>query len=339
LLLLTTYYLPPTVSQAATLSIDPETRSVGPGDTFVVTLRLDTAPDECVNAVTAEILYPKDWMNASAVSKGESLMSLWVEEPSVDREQGRVFMSGGIPAGYCGRVQGDPGKTNVVVKIIFSIPGNMIGGKVATGPITLPLAFGPETTVLLNDGFGTPAPLTLHDAAYIRELNSQGLKNEWLDIVHTDNIKPDLFTISVEQNGSTFEGKYFIVFSAIDKQSGIHHYEIMEDDPENLGFVYNKKTKASFITGTSPHLLTDQLLKSRIIVRAFDHAGNTQEALLAPKNGVMGSNFSSSTKYSLSELLSPTWLGVGALLLVLLVLGGVWFVRRKKELENRNREI
>src|SRR3989344_7008730 len=123
LFLATPYLLLPTPLSAATLSIDPETRSVGPGDTFVATLRLDTITGECVNAVTAEILYPKDWMNASAVSKGESLMSLWVEEPSVDREQGRVFMSGGIPAGYCGRVQGDPGKTNVVAKIIFSIPG------------------------------------------------------------------------------------------------------------------------------------------------------------------------------------------------------------------------
>lgn len=330
-LLLTTCFLLPTVSYAATLSIDPETKTVGPGDTFVVTLRLDTATGECVNAVTAEILYPKDWMNASAVSKGESLMNLWIEEPSVDREQGRVFMSGGIPAGYCGRVQGDPGKTNVIAKIIFSIPGNMIGGKVATGPITLPLTFGPKTTVLLNDGLGTPAPLTLHDASYIRELNSQGLKNEWLDIVHTDDIKPDLFAISVEQNKSIFDGKYFIVFSATDKQSGIHHYEIMEDDPENLGFIYGKRTKASFITGTSPYLLTDQLLKSRITVRAFDHAGNTQEAVLAPRNGSMGSNFSSSTKRSLSELLTPAWLGGGALLLALLLLGGAWFVRRRKE--------
>jgi hypothetical protein len=317
--------------QAATLSIDPNTKTVGPGDTFVVTIRLDTAPDECVNAVTAEIFYPKDWMNASAVSKGESLMSLWIEEPSVDREAGRVFMSGGIPAGYCGRVQGDPGKTNIIAKIIFSIPGNMIGGKVATGPITLPITFGPNTTVLLNDGFGSPAPLTLGDASYVRELNSQGLKNEWLDIVHTDNIQPDLFTISVEQHESAFEGKYFIVFAATDKQSGIHHYEIMEDDPENLGFIYGRKTKSSFVTGVSPYVLTDQLLKSRITVRAFDHAGNTQEAVLAPKNGPQGSNSTSKKEWNIVALLSPIWLGVGALTFVLILGGGVWFVRRRKQ--------
>ncbi len=331
------FFLIPSPLFAATLSIDPDIKTVGPGDTFVLTIRLDTAPDECVNAVTAEILYPKDWMNASAVSKGESLMSLWIEEPSVDREAGRVFMSGGIPAGYCGRVQGDPGKTNVIAKIIFSIPGNMIGGKVATGPITLPITFGPNTAALLNDGFGSPAPLTLQNGTYIRELNSQGLKNEWLDIVHTDNIQPDLFTISVEQHASAFEGKHFIVFSATDKQSGIHHYEIMEDDPENLGFIYGRKTKSSFITGVSPYVLTDQLLKSRITVRAFDHAGNSQEAVLAPKNGAASGNTANKKEGNILALLSPMWLGVGGgIVLIALVLGGVWFVRRKKNLDSRN---
>lgn len=328
---------------AATLSLDPDTKTVGPGDTFVVTIRLDTETDECVNAVTAEILYPKDWMNASAISKGESLMSLWVEEPVVDREQGRVTLSGGIPAGYCGRVQGDPGKTNTIAKIIFSIPGNMIGGKVATGPITLPITFGPNTVVLQNDGFGTPAPLTTLSAEYIRELNSQGLNNEWLDIVHTDNISPDLFTITVEQNASAFEGKYFIVFSATDKQSGIHHYEIMEDDPEKFGFAYGRKTRSSFIVGTSPYLLTDQLLRSRITVRAYDHAGNTQEAVLAPKNGPHGTSQGAVEKRGFAGLLSPAWISIGVLV-ALLIAGCTLFVvrlmrQRKIQQENSNREI
>jgi hypothetical protein len=69
-LLLTTYYLLPTSVSAATLSIDPDTLTVGPGDTFVATIRLETLPDECVNAASVELLYPVDWMNASAVSKG-----------------------------------------------------------------------------------------------------------------------------------------------------------------------------------------------------------------------------------------------------------------------------
>lgn len=316
------------IAYAATLSVDPEVKSIGPGDTFVATIRLDTLPDECVNAVSLELSYPSEWMNASAVSKGESLLTLWSDEPVVDREHGKVSFSGGIPAGYCGRVQGDPGKTNIIAKVIFSIPGNMIGGKIATGPVPLPILFGSSTAVLLNDGFGTPALLTLHGANYIRMLTSVGLKNEWLDIVHTDNISPDLFTISLERDSRTFEGKYFIVFSAIDKQSGIQHYEVIEDDPGKLGFLYGKNEKASFVTTNSPYVLTDQSLHSRIIVRAYDHAGNIQEAIFAPTNGTSTPGFAERQKgiFANKPLLFGVLGGIG----ILLLCGGLWFVLRRK---------
>ena len=321
------------IAFAATLSIDPDTLTVGPGDTFVATIRLETLPDECVNAVSVELRYPSDWMNASAVSKGESLLTLWPDEPSVDREHGRVFFSGGIPAGYCGRVQGDPGKTDVLAKIIFSIPGNMIGGKVATGDVPITIAFGSSTKVLLNDGFGTPAPLLLKNAEYVRTLTSRGMKNEWLDMVHADNTPPDLFAITVEHDAHAFEGKNFIVFSAVDKQSGVHHYEVTEDDPVNLGFVYGKTVKSSFIVATSPYVLTDQTLQSRIIVRAYDHAGNMQEAILAPHNGTSTSGFTNSSKQGsvFADSLSLRMIG-GIFGFIFLIAIGWWMrVRSKKD--------
>lgn len=325
------------IAFAATLSIDPEILTVGPGDTFIGTIRLDTSQDECVNAVSIELYYPSDWMNASAVSKGESLLTLWADEPFVDREHGRVFLSGGIPAGYCGRVQGDPGKTNILAKIIFSIPGNMIGGKVATGEIPLAITFGSSTRVLLNDGFGTPAPLMFKHAEYHRTLTSQGMKNEWLDVVHTDNIPPDLFTIAVEHDAHAFDGKNFIVFSAVDKQSGIHHYEVTEDDPTNLGFIYGKKVKSSFVIATSPYVLTEQTLQSRIIVRAYDHAGNMQEAIHAPTNGTSTTGLLRRNNIGdkLSELFS--WRIIGGVFSVILFAIAFWWwmrVRNKKDDQN-----
>lgn len=332
--LTTPYLLLSTPLFAATVSIDPDTLTVGPGDTFVATIRLETLPDECINAASIEVLYPSDWMNASAVSKGESLMTLWPDEPSVDREHGRVFLSGGIPAGYCGRVQGDPGKTNILARIIFSIPGNMIGGKVATGEIPLPIVFGSSTKVLLNDGFGTPATLSLKNAEYRRTLTSQGMKNEWLDLVHADNIPPDLFTIAVDHDAHAFDGKNFIVFSAVDKQSGIHHYEVMEDDPMNLGFEYGKKVKSSFIVVTSPYVLTDQTLQSRIIVRAYDHAGNMQEAVLAPQNGIATSTLANrNNKVSLFAHPLSWQILAGVCSIILLAFGGWWISIRKKKSE------
>jgi hypothetical protein len=338
-LLLATYCLLPTNIFAATISIDPETLMVGPGDTFVTTIRLETLPDECINAVSVELLYPSDWMNASAVSKGESLLTLWPDEPVVDREHGRVFFSGGIPAGYCGRVQGDPGKTNILAKIIFSIPGNMIGGKTATGEIPLAVTVGSSTKVLLNDGFGTPAPLVFDHAEYRRTLTSQGMKNEWLDVVHTDNTPPDLFTIAVERDARAFDGKNFIVFAAVDKQSGVHHYEVMEDDPVNLGFAYGKKTKSSFTIATSPYVLTDQMLESRITVRAYDHAGNMQEAVHAPTNGTSTAGLSQRNDMGdkLFELFS--WRVIGVILGFILLIAIGWWVRVRSKKSDQMQNV
>jgi hypothetical protein len=313
---------------AATLSIDPSAGKFGPGDTFILTVRLDTDPGECVNAASVDLHYPTDWMKAVAVSNGESLFTLWPEAPQVDLAQGIIQFAGGIPGGYCGRIQGDPERTNVLVKVIFSIPGNMIGGKVATGPLPLPITFGAETRVLLNDGQGTVAPLLLRSGAYTRELVSLGAKNEWLDIVHGDTTPPDPFIVTREQDKNTFQGKYFIVFAAVDKQSGVHHYEVSEDDPVRLGYTRGKASEqALFVAATSPYVLRDQTLGSRVIVRALDHAGNVAEAILPPKDVL---SVRSALADEGSENTLTLWSLVGvSVFLVLGFLGWLFYRRRK----------
>jgi len=272
-------------AHAATLSLDPSTGKYGPGDTFVVTVRINLDTDECINASTIELLYPKDLVKVSAVSKGESVLTLWPSEPEVNHESGFVTLSGGTPAGYCGRIEGDPGETNILAKIIF----NTNTSATVSGPVTMPVMFGPRTLVLLNDGFGTPASLTLKSGEYTHTSVSSGIKNEWLDIVHSDTIKPDIFSPILHQDSKMFQGKHFIIFSAIDKQSGIHHYEVSEDDPFRFGMQREKNGKvAIFENAVSPYVLLDQELKSRIIVRAIDHAGNIQETILPPINGSDG---------------------------------------------------
>jgi hypothetical protein len=140
---------------AATLSLDPAEGSYGPGETFIVTIRIDTdSTEECVNAVDATVRFPKEYLKPVSVSKGESLLSLWTEEPSFSLENGTVRISGGIPGGYCGRVVGDPGKTNVIAKIVFSVPATQIGGPVLTNDVPVSFSIDPESFVLLNDGNG-----------------------------------------------------------------------------------------------------------------------------------------------------------------------------------------
>lgn len=314
---------------AATLSVDPSSGEFGPGDTFMVTVRLDTNVDECINSASAELHYPADLIKASAVSNGESLFTLWTEEPSVDLEQGIVRFEGGIPGGYCGLIQGDPERTNIVAKVIFSVPGNMIGGRAVGDREPMTVTFGSSTRVLLNDGFGSVAALSLKSGKYVRTRTSLGLKNEWLNVTQQDVTSPELFNVSLERDANTFQGKYFIVFSTVDKQSGVHHYEVMEDDPLRLGFVRGKKNeKALFMTVKSPYVISDQTLGSRITVRAFDHAGNVQETILPP-GGITAAPQTSSSE---NDGTYRVWWYFGGTL-VLLVLGVfVWvFYRSSKE--------
>jgi hypothetical protein len=321
------FFVLPVQVFAAILSLDPPAGKFGPGDTFILTVRLDTAPSECINAAAVELTYPTDWMKAVAVSNGESLFTLWPEEPSVDLAAGVIRFEGGIPGGYCGRIQGDPEKTNILAKVIFSLPGNMIGGKTTTVPEQLSVTFGGETRVLLNDGWGTAAPLTLRSGSYTRELLSRGLPNEWLDVIHEDTVPPDLFTIALEHDKNTFQGKYFIVFSTVDKQSGVHHYEVAEDDPVSLGYTRGKLgEKALFVTVPSPYVLRDQSLGSRIIVRAYDHAGNVQEAILPPQDR-SSIDAAFSDEGGSSERLR-WYVGGAALLLCAAIVGWILYRRR-----------
>jgi hypothetical protein len=57
-----------------------------------------------------------------------------------------------------------------------------------------------------------------------------------------------------------FGGLYYIVFSTVDKQSGVDHYEVFEN--------------GAWEKVVSPYKLPDQSLKSEIKVKAIDKAGN-----------------------------------------------------------------
>jgi hypothetical protein len=169
---------------------------------------------------------------------------------------------------------------------------------------------------------------------FVRELTSQGLKNEWIDVVHADTTAPEMFAVQLAHDANTFQGKYFIIFSTVDKQSGVQHFEVSEDDPMRLGFVRGKPTeKALFVNAQSPYVLSDQELKSRVVVRAYDHAGNVSEAILSPQNGT-----SSAMTISPQSGFSRKTLGMlGGALLVLLLVGLV--VRKRRGMATRQENV
>lgn len=309
-------------AEAAALYMEPNNAEISRGDTIAVAIRLDTdeASDECVNVIDATIKYSEN-IEPVDTTRGNSIMSVWLEEPTINKEERTITFAGGIPNGYCGRIIGDPRLTNVVLEMLFRSPGMFVGA--VSDVDTATIEFAPETRALLNDGFGTDAQL----ATYGTTINllkgvANTISNEWSDRIEADNIPPEEFAIELVRTPNAFSNKYIIVFSTTDKQSGIDHYEVLEEPFDEFELFRWGAETAPWITTRSPYELEDQTLNSTIRVRAIDKAGNEYVATLVPDE----SQRSMTTQSKLLVALIGTAM-VG--LIIVGVLTFIWLRRRR----------
>lgn len=310
-------------AEAALLYIDPGEATLHRGDSVTLNLRIVSDPGECINAIDAVIHYDPS-ISAVDISRGSSIVSLWVEDPKINEADHTITLAGGIPGGYCGRVSGDPSLSNSVVSLIFRLPGFVVSADSASTTATVRV--DPQSQVLLNDGFGTVAPLMTQDAIITLLQTPGNTTNEaWRTQVASDKIPPADFSITLSRDTAAFSGKYFISFSTSDKQSGIDHYEVMEEPITDLYAFKWGRADAPWITTQSPYVLKDQSLNSTIRVRVIDKAGNERISVLVPDNAL--------------RTLSPNRLmtiviGAGTALVLLIAL--VYFlVRRRRALITR----
>jgi hypothetical protein len=297
-------------AEAAMLYMDPPESTLNRGDTVIVSVRLDTdeAANECINAVDAVISYPSNIV-PDAISLGESIFSIWVEEPKIDLNARTISFAGGIPNGYCGRVQGDPRLTNKLINIVFRSPGFTVGGG-GNDENFAEIKFEPETSAYLNDGQGTQANLVAYGAKIsLSRTGGQEIVNPWNDLVDEDTILPEEFSITLEKDTLAFGGKYYIVFNTQDKQTGIDHFEVMEQPLAEFGTFVWGRADAPWITARSPYVLDDQSLNSIIRVKAIDNAGNEYIATLIPDESIR----------TISRVDILNYLLVGALVFLLIV--------------------
>jgi len=256
------YILSPSFTSAAVLYLEPSSGEYHQGDIFKTDVRLDTE-GETVNTCQVQINFPAEQLEITNISDGGAILNLWAKAPTFSNDEGNLSFIGGIPGGFSGE-----GK---LISIIFRALER--DGLFSVAPIILK----ENSKVLLNDGLGTPAKLNLKDAIFtILPEKSEIQKNEWQEEIEKDKIPPEPFKIEINQNPTIFEGKYFISFSTIDKQSGIDRYEIREV-PRIL-----TRSTTKWKIGESPYLLEDQSLKSKIFVKAVDKAGNEQISEISP---------------------------------------------------------
>lgn len=316
--------LPTTFLQAATLYIDPGVATLGRGDTITTSVRImpDQAAGECINAADIVISYPAS-IQPVDVSIGRSIFSVWVEDPVINKENRTITLAGGIPNGYCGRVQGDPGMTNVIADIIFRSPGFQVG-VANSADDKVDISFTPETQVYLNDGQGTKADLaTISSTLELTSTPSpEGIVDDWRTAVREDKLPPEKFSILLERDPIAFSGKYFIVFSTTDKQTGLSHYEVMEEPLAQKEKFNWGSVNAPWEKAVSPYTLKDQSLNSTIRVRAVDKAGNEYIATLIPEE---------SLRSALPNDYSLYLAGGLGLLFVILLFALVFFMMRRRK--------
>lgn len=316
------FLFPITAIKAATLYLSPNSAELNRGDTLKLSMRLDVDEDECVNAIDGTVSYT-DNIEPVDISRGNSIMSIWVEEPKIDRQNRTITFAGGIPNGYCGRIVGDPRLTNNIVDILFQSPGLVIGGNQGTSSVEAKVEIADATQVFLNDGYGSLAPLQRFGATVALGPEAGGvLKNEWGAIVEADTRPPEPFGISLDRSTNAFSNRYFITFNTTDKQSGLDHYEVMEEPLSDSTLFRWGRADAPWLETRSPYVLKDQSLNSTIRVRALDKAGNEYIATLVPDE--------SQRTISNQQLITQLAVGVSGLVLVLLLVAGWFFYRRRR---------
>ena len=261
----------PIFTFSATLYLEPKEETHKLGDHFAVKIRIDPE-GECINTIAVDLSFPKNILLVEGINLGDSIINIWVEKPSsLDikkiNEEGKIYFAGGIPGGFCGRIPGDPGSTNIVAEIRFLIP-SMIVGEVQEQEAEIKLL---ETSqVFLNDGRGTQATMNLKSSKIKITPERGGEINEWRQKLLEDTIPPESFEIQIQKDPAIFDGKYFIIFQTTDKETGVDYYMVKEGERE-------------WRVAKNPYLLENQNLDEEIKVKAVDRAGNETIATYYPK--------------------------------------------------------
>lgn len=243
-------------ANAAQVYFDPQLTTYKVGDSFTVSVVLDTE-GQPINAVEINILAP-ELLKIKNISKRGSVIQLWVSEPSFS---GKVInLTGGIPGGTTT-------SKGTIAKITFE------AAAVGEGNIV----FLSNSSILINDGLGTkldittvggpvfqivPRPKETVTAPPKPEKTPVEIKEEG----EKDKKKPERFEILFGKDPRVFGGERFISFFTTDEGSGLEHYEV-------------KLGRGPYKIAQSPYLIKDIPPRTVIMVRAYDGTGNYRESV------------------------------------------------------------
>jgi hypothetical protein len=228
----------PKVSSAAEIFSYTTKSTLAEKEKFLVEVFLDTE-DSSVNAVEGVVTFPSSLIELKETRDGNSLINFWVEKPHITK-MGEVSFSGITSGGFVG-------KKIFLFSMVFE---TKVSGK---GTVSFK-----NIRVLNNDGLGTEIVTTKKSLTLSVGDNPKG---DWVDENIKDTEPPEVFIPVLASDIALFDGATFVVFSTVDKGSGVDHYAVKEGRDE-------------YIVVTSPYVLKDQSLSKNIYVTAFDKSGN-----------------------------------------------------------------
>jgi hypothetical protein len=234
----------PVRAEGALLFLSPTSESFIEGDTFSVELNLD-ASDICVNAVKASISFPVDKVQVLSVSKNNSILSLWLEEPSFSNSTGEISFAGGLPHPGCDglgnlitvefRAQ-KQGTANLVFEKAHVLKSDGEGTNVLAGMNSAKYFVETEKSFFETapTNIGLPRILSLSHPQEDEWYNNQGLNLRW-------NLSQEIFGVSfaLDQSPDTMPdtiSKGKIQFKNYEKVSdGIWYFHLRFEDRNGWG--------------------------------------------------------------------------------------------------------
>jgi hypothetical protein len=235
-----------TNAHAASLFLDSPT-DIKKDQIFEANIKLDSM-GEVVNSFSISLAYPVELLTFNGYKEDSTVIKMFIEKPKV--VNGKISFSGIIPGGISGFY--DPDKKDVntlpVITLLFK-PRNAGEGVFSFT----------DVQILKNDGLGTSLSTQSSDKNIKVNSVEESIKEE------KDSIKPLPFNIQLIEASSLSNTPLMLYFNTRDLDSGIKNYQI-------------KINNTVWMNAESPYVISRGFFAKNFTVRAFDHAGNYEEA-------------------------------------------------------------
>lgn len=239
---------------AAEVFFEADNQSFPQGEEFLLNVFINT-DGETLNAIEGRVAFPANLLEARDVRNSDSSINFWIKKPYIS-QTGYITFSGITPGGVVGSKES-------IFSIVFRTK------RIGEGTVVVD-----QIKSLLNDGVGTLATSKTQPFRFL--ISQKGTETPTIIQQVVDLEIPEDFVPTIERDPNIYNGKYFLVFATQDKGSGMANYRVREGE------------WGQFNITESPHLLKNQLLNSKIFVKAIDKAGNERLVILEAQSKTTG---------------------------------------------------